>query len=118
MGQPVDRRTDIYALGCVAFWMLTGRYVFEGQGVVQTMASHIHTPAEPPSLYSLFRIPPELDEIVLACLAKRPDDRPASARELADRLAECEVDEQWSREHAKLWWDSRLEPEPAVTFGD
>jgi hypothetical protein len=118
MGQPVDRRTDIYALGCVAFWMLTGRYVFEGQGVVQTMASHIHTPPEPPSLYSLFRIPPELDEIVLACLAKRPEDRPASARELADRLAQCEVDEQWSREHAKLWWESRLTPEPAVTFGD
>jgi hypothetical protein len=116
MGQPVDRRTDIYALGCVAFWMLTGRYVFEGQGVVQIMARHIHTPAEPPSLYSLFRIPPELDEIVLACLAKRPEDRPASARELADRLAQCEVDEQWSREHAKLWWESRLEPDPALTL--
>jgi serine/threonine-protein kinase len=117
-GEPVDQRTDIYALGCVAYWMLTGRQVFEGQNVVQIIARHIHTAPEPPSLYSLFRIPAELDEIVLGCLAKRPEERPASARELADRLAQCEVHEQWSRDHARLWWESRLEPEPAVTFGD
>jgi hypothetical protein len=116
LGEPIDQRTDIYALGCVAFWMLTGRYVFEGQGVVQVMARHIHTPPEPPSLYSLFQIPAELDEIVLACLAKRPEDRPASARELADRLAQCEVEGQWSRDHARLWWESRLQPEPAVSL--
>jgi serine/threonine-protein kinase len=117
-GEPVDQRTDIYALGCVAYWMLTGRQVFEGQNVVQIIARHIHTAPEPPSLFSLFRIPPELDEIVLACLAKRPEDRPATARDLADRLEQCEVDELWSRGHARLWWESRLEPEPAVTFGD
>ena len=118
LGEPVDQRTDIYALGCVAFWMLTGRYVFEGQGVVQVMARHIHTPPEPPSLYSLFRIPTLLDDIVLACLAKQPEDRPASARELSDRLAECDVSEPWSREHARLWWGSRLEPEAALTLSD
>jgi len=116
LGEPVDQRTDIYAVGCVAFWMLTGRYVFEGQGAVQMMARHIHTPPEPPSLYSLFRIPAMLDEIVLACLAKQPEDRPASARELADRLAECDVGEPWSREHARLWWGSRLAPEAALTL--
>ena len=118
LGELVDQRTDIYALGCVAFWMLTGRQVFEGQGVVQVMARHIHTPPEPPSLYSLFHIPPELDELVLACLAKQPEDRPARARELADRLAQCEVREPWSREHARLWWESRLEPEAAVMLSD
>ena len=59
LGELVDQRTDIYALGCVAYWMLTGRCVFEGQGAVQVMASHIHTPPEPPSLYSLFSIPAE-----------------------------------------------------------
>ena len=104
-------------MGCVAFWMLTGRYVFEGQGVVQVMARHIHTPAEPASLYSLFNIPAELDEIVLACLSKRPEDRPASARELADRLSGCQLTDEWSREHARLWWESRLDAEPAVSLG-
>jgi eukaryotic-like serine/threonine-protein kinase len=118
LGEAVDRRTDIYALGCVAYWMLTGRHVFPGNGVVQTMARHIHTLADPPSLYSLFRIPPELDAIVLACLAKRPDDRPGSARELADRLADCEVDDRWGPEHARLWWESRLAPETAMVHGD
>jgi eukaryotic-like serine/threonine-protein kinase len=118
LGEAVDQRSDIYALGCVAFWMLTGRYVFEGQGVVQVMARHIHTPPEPPSRYSLFRIPPLLDELVLACLAKQPEDRPASARELADRLADCQLGDEWSREHARLWWGSRLEPEAALTFSD
>ncbi|MFL5460363.1 MAG: serine/threonine-protein kinase, partial [Gemmatimonadales bacterium] len=118
LGEVVDQRTDIYALGCVAYWMLTGRYVFEGQGAVQVMARHIHTPPEPPSLYSLFSIPSRLDEIVLACLAKQPEDRPSNARELADLLGECEVGEEWSREHARLWWGSRLQPEAAVSFSD
>jgi tRNA A-37 threonylcarbamoyl transferase component Bud32 len=118
LGEAVDRRTDIYALGCVAYWMLTGRYVFPGEGVVQIMARHIHTPPEPPSLYSLYRIPPELDAIVLSCLAKNPADRPGSARELADQLARCDVDDQWSRQHAQLWWESRLDPEPLVALSD
>ena len=98
--------------------MLTGRYVFEGQGAVQVMASHIHTPPEPPSLYSLFSIPPRLEEIVLACLAKQPEDRPSNARELADLLTGCEVGGEWSREHARLWWGSRLQPEAALSFSD
>ncbi|HEX2249246.1 MAG TPA: serine/threonine-protein kinase [Gemmatimonadales bacterium] len=116
LGEPVDHRTDLYALGCVAYWMLTGRPVFEGQGVVQLMARHIHTPPEAPSLYSLSRIPSELDEIVLACLAKDPADRPSTARELADRLSRCELEEHWTRDHARLWWESRLEPEPALSL--
>ena len=116
LGEPVDHRTDLYALGCVAYWMLTARPVFEGQGVVQLMARHIHTSPEPPSRYSLSRIPSELDDIVLGCLAKSPADRPASARELADRLSQCEMDERWTRDHARLWWESRLAPEPALSL--
>jgi len=116
LGGPVDPRTDIYALGCVAFWMLTGRQVFQGKGAMQVLAQHINTQPEPPSLYSLFHISAELDAIVLACLAKQPQERPATARELADRLSECALDDTWSREHARLWWDSRLVPEPAVSL--
>jgi hypothetical protein len=55
---------------------------------------------------------------VLACLAKQPEDRPSNARELVDLLADCEVGEEWSREHARLWWGSRLQPEAALSFSD
>ena len=117
-GEPVDQRTDIYSLGCVAYWMLTGRQVFEAESVMQMIARHIQAVPEPPSLHSAFHIPGELDEIVLACLAKRPAERPASAWELADRLAQCEIDSPWTREDARRWWETRLGPEPAVTLGD
>ena len=118
LGEMVDRRTDIYSLGCVAYWMLTGRYVFEGQGVMQIMARHIQTAPSPPSMYSPFSIPPALDAITLDCLAKRSSDRPRNARELCDRLGACDVAAAWTREDARLWWETRLEPEPAVALSD
>jgi len=55
---------------------------------------------------------------VMACLAKKPSDRPATVRELCDRLGECEVEERWTREDARRWWETRIEPEAVVTFGD
>jgi eukaryotic-like serine/threonine-protein kinase len=117
-GEPVDQRTDIYSLGCVAYWMLTGRHVFEADSVLQMVARHIQATPEPPSRHSAFPVSAELDEIVLACLAKRPANRPASAWELADRLAQCEVHSPWTREDAQRWWETRLEPEPAVSLSN
>jgi eukaryotic-like serine/threonine-protein kinase len=118
LGETVDQRTDIYALGCVAYWMLTAGYVFKAPSALQLMARHIQTPPEPPSKHSETPLPQDLEEIVLACLAKRPSDRPANARELADRLAQCEVVSPWSREDARRWWETRLEPEAAVALSD
>jgi serine/threonine-protein kinase len=109
LGEAVDHRSDIYALGCVAYWMLTGRLVFEGDSAIQILARHIQVPPESPSRHSTFPIPAALEEIVLACLAKRPADRPATARELADRLARCEVDSPWTREDARRWWETQSE---------
>ena len=116
LGDAVDQRADIYALGCVAYWMLTGRYVFEADGPLQIVARHIHTPPDPPSRHSAFAVGQDLDALVLACLAKRPSDRPESARELCERLGECELESPWTREDARLWWEARLEPEPAVAL--
>jgi eukaryotic-like serine/threonine-protein kinase len=118
LGEPVDRRTDLYALGCVAYWMLTGRYVFTAETPMQIMARHISSRPDPPSRHSAFDVSPALDQLVLACLEKSPANRPASARELCDRLAECEVEHRWSREDAANWWQTRLEPETAVVFSD
>jgi serine/threonine-protein kinase len=116
LGEPVDRRTDIYALGCVAFWMLTGRYVFTGESAVQIVARHVSSQPPAPSQHSGFDISSALDQLVLACLAKKPSDRPGSARELCDLLGECEVERPWTREDARLWWETRMEPEREVVL--
>jgi serine/threonine-protein kinase len=116
LGEPVDRRTDIYALGCVAYWMLTGRYVFSGQSALQIVARHVSSEPEPPSRHSGFDVSSTLDALVLACLQKKPSARPASARELCDRLSECEVERPWTREDAAGWWESRMEPEKEVAL--
>jgi eukaryotic-like serine/threonine-protein kinase len=114
LGEPVDQRTDIYALGCVAYWMLTGRYVFTGENAMQIVARH--TSAEPmaPSKHSAFDVSPALDELVLACLRKRPADRPHNVRELSDQLDGCEEGSRWTRAEARDWWGARRTQEPAV----
>jgi serine/threonine-protein kinase len=113
IGEAVDHRSDIYSLGCVAYWMLTGRSVFTAEQPMQIIARHLQTTPAPPSQYSAFPIPAMLEETVLACLMKRPEDRPASARDLCDRLSQCSV-EPWTREDAERWWEQRMEPERRV----
>jgi hypothetical protein len=116
LGEPVDGRADIYSLGCVAYWMLTGQYVFTADTPLQILARHIHTPPSPPSRHSAFPVSRELEAVVLACLAKSPSERPATARELCDRLGECETDERWTRDDARRWWETRMEAETAVAL--
>ena len=116
LGEPVDQRTDIYALGCVAYWMLTGRYVFTGESAMQIVARHVSSPPVPPSKHSSFDVSPSLDQLVLACLAKEPADRPGTARELSDRLSECAEEWGWTREDARQWWETRMERETAVAL--
>jgi len=62
-------------------------------------------------------IPSSLEQVVLACLAKNPADRPTNARDLADRLARCQLDARWTRDDARQWWESRLAPAQPVTLG-
>jgi eukaryotic-like serine/threonine-protein kinase len=103
MGEPCDGRADLYALGCVAFYLLTGRLVFEATSGFQMIAKHVQEPPVPPSERTELDVSPELDRAVLACLAKSPDDRPQSATELDRMLSEIEV-EPWSEEEATRWW--------------
>jgi serine/threonine-protein kinase len=108
----IDGRADIYALGCVAYWLLTGRLVFEADTPVKMMLQHIQTKPAPPSVYAEVDVPPELDRIILQCLAKNPDERPADAKILADLLAGVDAPEPWNQARAQLWWDTHL-PEAA-----
>ncbi|HET8624910.1 MAG TPA: serine/threonine-protein kinase [Gemmatimonadales bacterium] len=105
-GADVDGRSDLYSVGCVAYWLLTGAPVFKGRTAVETMMMHVQRRPEPPSRGSEYPVPPDLDGIVLACLAKEPEARPQTADELAAQLARVRTDGEWTAAHAGEWWDS------------
>jgi serine/threonine-protein kinase len=104
LGTEADHRVDIYALGCVAYWLLTGKLVFEGPQVIKVMYDHVHTLPAPPSARSGLPIPPELETLILACLEKEPARRPASASELQERLHAVPIATPWTRERGERWW--------------
>ena len=110
-GRVVDGRADIYALGCVAYWLVTGQRVFEADSPLQLVVQHIETPPVPPSRRAGTNVPPDLDELILWCLQKAPEKRPANVAEVARHLASCRLDARWTPERAAAWWD---EHEPAA----
>ena len=112
MAESVDGRADLYALGCVAYYLLTGKLVFEADTSLQMIVKHLQSDPDPPSNRTNAEIPPALERIVLACLAKRPDDRPSSAAELRRALRTVAID-PWTQEDAKRWWDEMRSPAPA-----
>ncbi len=101
--QEIDGRSDIYALGCVAYWMITGQTVFEGS-VMRTMMAHLQETPVPPSRRTELDVPPAFDALILRCLEKDPDKRPQTADELASLLGECETAAPWTKEKARAWW--------------
>jgi serine/threonine protein kinase len=103
-GGPIDGRTDLYALGCVAFYLLTGRTVFDGGTPLDVILSHASKVPELPSKLAELPVPPELDAVIAECLAKEPDQRPRTAHVLARRLREIPVD-PWTEEQAQRWWE-------------
>ncbi|HEX6309774.1 MAG TPA: protein kinase [Longimicrobiales bacterium] len=102
--RPLDARTDLYAVGCLAYWLVTGRLVFKGRTAMETMMQHAHAEPVPPSAKTPLEIPAALDDVILACLAKSPEDRPASADALAEALAAIPTP-AWTVRHAGDWWD-------------
>lgn len=105
LGRKVDARADLYAVGCLAYYLLTGKVVFEAGNALQAIARHMQDIPVPPSQRVDRPMPAELERLVLALLAKRPEDRPSSAAELARSLAAIEV-EPWGEEQAAGWWRS------------
>lgn len=101
----VDARTDIYSLGAVAYFLLAGAEVFGGKSIVELCAQHLHEKPRPLSERGV-SVPAALESLVLACLAKRPEDRPQSATELARRLEACAV-AAWTPDDAEAWWRAR-----------
>jgi serine/threonine-protein kinase len=103
----IDGRADIYALGCVAYFLLTGTLVFADPNPMSMALKHVQTAPDPPSARTELPIPADLERLVLHCLEKKPADRPGSVREVADCLRECAVVE-WSADDAAAWWATHL----------
>jgi serine/threonine-protein kinase len=101
-GQPVDGRADIYALGCVAYFLLTGSLVFEAESPMQTLLRRMHEEPEPPSRRTELVIPAALDALVLSCLTRDPEGRPKAA-DLKRSLASLDV-ASWTDDDARVWW--------------
>jgi hypothetical protein len=97
-----DARSDIYALGAVAYYLLAGADVFEGKSVIELCIQHLHQAPEPLAVRGL-AVPAELEALVLACLEKDPNRRPQSAAELRRKLEACAVP-LWTSDDAAAWW--------------
>ena len=112
-GQEIDGRSDLYGLGCVAYWLVTGRQVFEGSGFLEVISKHLRAEPDPPSRHSPRAMPPELDALILRCLEKAPDRRPPNAREVARLLRSVPLQDAWSAEGAEEWWATHILAGPA-----
>jgi len=105
---PLDGRADIYALGCVAYWLLTGQTVFEKPTALGMVVAHTHQTPVPVSERTQIPVPQELERIVMQCLAKKPDDRPQSAQELSTMLGDLQLEPAWTDERARQWWEENI----------
>jgi serine/threonine-protein kinase len=104
----VDRRADVYALGCVAYYLLTGHLVFEGDTPMKVLIQHIQSVPVPPSQRTELPIPRELDDLVLACLEKDPNKRPQDAAKLYQMACGCNACDRWTSDVAIAWWEQHL----------
>lgn len=103
----VDGRADVYALGCVAYFLLTGTLVFPDLNPMAMALKHVRTTPDPPSTRTELFIPAELERVVMHCLEKNPADRPASVADIAERLRRCDF-QAWTPADAAAWWQVHL----------
>jgi eukaryotic-like serine/threonine-protein kinase len=103
----VGPRSDLYSLGALAWFLLVGHPPFEGSSIVEVCGQHLHALPRRPSVALRSSVPSELEDIVLSCLEKNAEDRPADARVLRRQLEQCSLAEQWTEERAIEWWNTR-----------
>jgi hypothetical protein len=101
--ETADPRGDLYALGAVGYFMLTGHPVFEGTTVFDIIGHHLHSEPVPPSRRGAVEVPPDLERVILRCLRKNADERHASAADLRDELRRCAGVKPWTAAEAAAW---------------
>jgi serine/threonine-protein kinase len=104
----IDRRADVYSLGCVAYYLLTGENVFDADTTMKMFMHHVQTPPIPPSQRTELPVPRELDDLVLACLEKDPNRRPQDAGQVFEIACNCHSGDSWNTGKAKIWWETHL----------
>ena len=104
----IDRRVDVYAVGCVAYFLLTGERVFGAANKMTVLMRHVQEEPMPPSHRTKLQIPREVDEFVVACLRKDPKRRPASAEDLLQMASTCKTADVWDQQAARNWWETHL----------
>jgi serine/threonine-protein kinase len=110
----VGPQSDLYSLGAVAYYLLSGTPVFAATNVIEVCGHHLHTAPEPLAARAGRALPEDLVALVHACLSKSPAERPASAQELGERLRACADAGRWTEADAHAWWQRHAaRPEPA-----
>jgi serine/threonine-protein kinase len=107
--ETLDARSDLYSLGTVGYYLLVGADVFTGRSVVEICGHHLHSQPAPPSERTEDSVPPDLEALLLSCLAKSPAERPDGASDLLRRLRACEDSGTWTDEAAREWWGRHAE---------
>jgi hypothetical protein len=105
--ETVDARSDVYAIGAVGYFLLTGAPVFGGGSIMEICMKHVHTIPEAPSVHLGKPINRTLEQLILRCLAKSPADRPADASVLLRELQACVIEPAWTVEQAAAWWSAK-----------
>jgi serine/threonine protein kinase len=105
--------SDVYAIGAVGYYLLTGTPVFTGRTVMDVCMKHVRAVPDPPSKRLGKPVTPGVEALILRCLAKAPKDRPPSARALMEELARCEPAQPWTSADAEAWWSAFRKPAAA-----
>jgi serine/threonine-protein kinase len=110
----VDGRADLYAVGAVAYYLLTGEPLFKGPSVVELCFQHVHEEPLPPSRKCVLPIPESLDAVIMKALAKSPSQRYSSAREFIEALDAVVLPVPWTNQEAEAWWQIWRKSHPSV----
>ena len=105
----IDARTDLYSLGAVGYYLLTGSHVFTGRSLIEILSHHLHTPPVSPSERLGSPVATDLERLILACLEKSPGERPRSARELQMGLRSCRDVRAWAEDDARCWFETHAQ---------